>query len=207
MDQDSCHYLLHPRGHHSVCHPGPHPVPRLLQVGAGGASVAARAPHAALHLPALPADPPAAPLHHALQPPLQTRGEEEKEVAGSGSLSLHTCAAFGPDPALAESSGTGGSSQSTTGCCKEKWNCLECTALLPPHTALAGAWASPGSGLCRASLPGKRTCNPLMCNSVRGHTHTLTHTLQLILFFQVPFLQDDCLETTQVGNLSSSHIV
>lgn len=84
MDQNSCHYLLHPRSHHSVCHPGPHPVPRLLQVGAGGPSDAARAPGAALHLPALPADPTAAAVHHALQPPLQTRGEEEKEVAGSG---------------------------------------------------------------------------------------------------------------------------
>lgn len=106
MDQDSCHYLLHPRSHHSVCHPGPHPVPRLLQVGARGPSDAARAPGAAVHLPALPADPPAAALHHALQPPLQTRGEEEKEVAGSGGGTHHTWAAFGSDPTLVESSGT-----------------------------------------------------------------------------------------------------
>lgn len=106
MDQDSCHYLLHPRSHHSVCHPGPHPVPRLLQVGARGPSVAARAPRATLHLPAVPADPTAAPVHHALQPPLQTRGEEEKEVVGSGSRSHHTWTAFGSDPMLAEFSGT-----------------------------------------------------------------------------------------------------
>ncbi|OWK54747.1 hypothetical protein RLOC_00010983 [Lonchura striata] len=191
MDQDSCHYLLHPRGHHSVCHPGPHPVPRLLQVGARGPADAARAPGAALHLPAVPADPTAAPVHHALQPPLQTRGEEEKEVACSGSRTHHTCAAFGSSgtnvslvlAAVALPRALAAARKNGIG-----WSARPCF----DHTQLWQGPGQPGVGSVQGLSPRKMSFNPLMCNceGTRTHTHTHTHSVTLCSSYcssKVPF--------------------
>ena len=101
MDKDSCDYLLHPRRYNSDCHPRTHPVPRFLHVGASGTSDAARAPRSALCLRAVLADTPADSFHHALQPPLQPRGEKEKEVVGC----TPPWPGLDSDPALPQSSG------------------------------------------------------------------------------------------------------
>lgn len=147
MDTDSCNYLLHPRSDNLVCYPRAYPVPRLLQVWAFGASDATGAPHSAIGIRAVPADTTSDSFHHALPPPLQPRGEEEKEVVPAGSCKRTTPTGFGWGPVLTWCPGThtcpvgaaAAAATRTSGSCKKNLNWFEFTALLPSAVGLADA--------------------------------------------------------------------